>query len=165
VRCTRHCSEEVIGCPQTVVWNFELSGCRVELEEVEFHVLVNFHYGSFIAASVTIIWRGEDSDNVALVRPVVSVHDKLMSARNSHEAIGVIELLADVLAERVASSTWRDTPATSIVGVRPEQVANWAFVRDFLHTVELSNLIECVDGRREPAMKAENSVVNYSCEW
>ena len=48
-----------------------------------------------------------------------TLHHQLVGARDECKAIVVVESLADVLAERVASAAWRDTPAAAIVGIRP----------------------------------------------
>lgn len=48
---------------------------RVKLQKVVFHVFVNFHDGSLVAAAVAVVRCGEDGHDVALVRPIVPVHD------------------------------------------------------------------------------------------
>ena len=103
--------------------------------QTNFHVLVNLHYRCTVTASVAVVWCGENSDNVLVVRPVVSVHHELMGTCDPGEAIGVVELLRYVLAERVSSTTGRDAPTASIIGVGPEQVANGALVGNLLHAV------------------------------
>ena len=77
--------------------------------------------------------------------PVVAAHNKLMSTRYQFQSICMVELFRDVLAERVASTSGRDAPAAAVVGIRPKQVADGSFVGNFLHTVELTNLVEGVD--------------------
>ena len=103
--------------------------------QTNFHVLVDLHYRCTVAASVAVVWCGEHSDNVLVVRPVVSVHHKLMGTCDPGQAIGVVKLLRYVLAERVSSTTGRDTPTASIIGVGPEQIANWALMGNLLHAV------------------------------
>ena len=77
--------------------------------------------------------------------PVVAAHNKLMSTRYQFQSICMVELFRDVLAERVASTSGRDAPAAAVIGIRPKQVADWSFVGNFLHTVELTNLVEGVN--------------------
>ena len=74
----------------------------------------------------------------------------------------MIELLRDVLAERVAGASGRNAPTTPIVWVRPEQVADWALVRSLLNPIELPNLVQSVDTWREAAVEAEDGVVDDS---
>jgi hypothetical protein len=97
-----------------------LAWCRVELQEVELHELVHLHNSSFITASVAIIGSREDSNHVAFMGPIVSVHHELMGASDADEVIGVVELLGNILTERVARSTGGDTPTTPIIGIRPQ---------------------------------------------
>lgn len=72
----------------------------------------------------------------------------------------MVERLADVLAERVAGAARRDAPAAAVVRVRPQQVAHRPLVRHLLHAIDLADLVECVDGRREAAVQAEDLVVD-----
>lgn len=88
--------------------------------QIILHELVDLHYGGLVSASVAVVRGGEDSDDVALVSPVVSVHDQLMGTRDSSEAVRVVKLLRDVLTETVASTSWGDAPTTSVIGVGPQ---------------------------------------------
>ena len=78
--------------------------------------------------------------------PVVAAHDKLMSTRYQFESICMVELLRDVLTERVASTSGRDAPAAAVIRVGPKQIADGSFVGNFLDAVELTNLVESVNG-------------------
>ena len=79
--------------------------------------------------------------------PVVAAHDQLMSTRYQFESIRMVELLRDVLSERIAGSSGRDAPAATVVRVGPEQIADGSLVGNFLDAVELADLVESVDGR------------------
>ena len=116
--------------------------------QIILHELVNLHYRGLVATSVAVVRSGEDCHDITLVCPVVSVHDQLMRSGNSRQVIRVVELLRDVLAETIASTTRADTPTTSVIGVGPEQVADWTFVRRLLHAVQLADLVKCVDTGR-----------------
>ena len=96
--------------------------------------------------------------------PVVSIHDKLMSTCDSHQVIGVIELFGDVLAERVASTSWRDTPTTSVIRVRPEEITDGTLVRSLLNAIELADLIKCIDRGGETTVEAENLILDDGSE-
>jgi len=78
---------------------------RVELQEVEFHKFVNFHDCGFVTATVAVVGRGEDRDHIALVRPVIAVHDELMGSCDTYQVVGVIKLFTNILAEGVAGTT------------------------------------------------------------
>jgi len=55
--------------------------------QIEFHKFIDFHDGSFVSASVAVVWSGKDRHDIPLVRPVVSIHHKLMSASDSSQAV------------------------------------------------------------------------------
>lgn len=80
-------------------------------------MFIDFHDCCFIPASVTIVGRREDSDDVSFLTPVVSVHDQLMSSSNEFEVVGMVELLGDVLSESVPCSPGRNSPAASVIWV------------------------------------------------
>jgi len=75
-------SQEVIWSSSVDVSKLVLLWSWVELQEGVFHKLINFHDGCFVTASITIVRGGEDGDDVSVVRPVVSIHDKLMGTSN-----------------------------------------------------------------------------------
>jgi hypothetical protein len=49
------------------------------------------------------------------------------------------------LTETVASTSRRNTPAASVIGVRPEQIAHGTLLGHLLNSIKLSNLVESVD--------------------
>ena len=103
----------------------------------------------------------------ALQNRAAHLHDKLVSARNQRQAVVVVELLRDVLAERVPvqhpnvsnsqvqllkcvlpSATRRDAPSRAVIGVRPQQVAHRALVRHLLRAS--SDLLSNAQSRKTP---------------
>lgn len=126
-----------------------LAGTRswVKLQKGILEVLVDFHDGCLVAASVAVVGCRKDGNNVTLLRPVESVHDQLMCSCHQCQAIVVVERFRNVLAKRVARTSWRDAPSTSVIWVRPQQVTHRTFVRHFLDTVDGSNVVQSVDRR------------------
>lgn len=90
-----------------------------------FHEFVDFHNCCLITTSITVVRGWEDSDDVSLMRPIVSVHDKLMGSWDKLEVVGMVELFWDILTERIACTSWWNTPSASIIWIRPQQIANW----------------------------------------
>eukprot|EP00401_Gymnodinium_catenatum_P017940 CAMPEP_0117606598 /NCGR_PEP_ID=MMETSP0784-20121206/79793_1 /TAXON_ID=39447 /ORGANISM="" /LENGTH=264 /DNA_ID=CAMNT_0005409681 /DNA_START=21 /DNA_END=816 /DNA_ORIENTATION=+ len=84
----------------------------VKLQEGVLQVLVDFHHGSLVAAPIAVVWRREDRDHVAVVAPVVTLHDKLVCAGDELQSVRMVELLRDVLAESIAGAAWRDAQAS-----------------------------------------------------
>jgi hypothetical protein len=51
--------------------------------QVEFHELVDGHNGSLVTAAVAVVRRTKYCDDIAVVSPVVALHDKLMGTSDS----------------------------------------------------------------------------------
>ena len=75
------------------------------------------------------------------MRPIISTHYKLMSAGYPRQVIAMIELFRNILTEGIAGTSGRDTPATSIVRVGPEKIADGSLVWHFLDAVKLPDLV------------------------
>lgn len=76
----------------------------------------------------------------------------------------MVEGFRYVLAERVACTTRRDSPATAVIGIGPQEVAHGTFMRNFLNSIKGSNIVECVDAWGETSVEAEDLVVDESGE-
>mmetsp|Transcript_48829 Transcript_48829/g.156165 ORF Transcript_48829/g.156165 Transcript_48829/m.156165 type:complete len:274 (-) Transcript_48829:2-823(-) len=87
--------------------------------------------------------------------PSVALHDELVGPRNEREAIAMVELLGDVLAEGVAGPSGAYAPAQAVVRVAPKEVAHGALVRHFLDSVNLPHLVQVVDVGRETTVLCE----------
>lgn len=78
-----------------------------------------------------------------------------MCPRYKRKSVIMIERFTDVLSKRVTRTTRRDAPPTSIVRIRPKQVAHWPFVRHLLHSVDTPDMIKRIDGGRETSVQTE----------
>lgn len=76
----------------------------------------------------------------------------------------MIKCFRDILPECVSSTTGGDTPAASVVGVTPQQIAHGALVRNFLDPIEGANVVESVDRGTQTAVKAEDLVLDEGGE-
>mmetsp|Transcript_99434 Transcript_99434/g.256998 ORF Transcript_99434/g.256998 Transcript_99434/m.256998 type:complete len:343 (+) Transcript_99434:194-1222(+) len=156
-------SQKVVGhALRAALWrDLLLHGRRVELQERVLEVLVDLHDGGLVAAAVTVIRCGEDRDDVPVMAPVVALHHKLVRTSDQLQAIRVVELFRDVLAEGVACAARRDAPAAAVVGVGPEQVAHGPLVGHFLDSVELADVVEGVEGGRDATVHADDLVLDH----
>jgi hypothetical protein len=107
---------------------------------------------------------GEDSYDISILRPVVSLHYELMGSCYQGETVVVVERFGDVLPKGVASTTRRDSPSAPVIWVRPEQVAHWSLVGYFLNTVEGADVVQRVNARREPTVQTKDLVVDQGGE-
>lgn len=87
-----------------------------------------------------------------------------MGSGDKCETVIMIKGLGDVLAESVSRSSRRDSPAAPIVRVGPEQVTHRTFMRHLLYPVQSSDVIEGINGGGEPAVEAEDLVVDKGGE-
>ena len=55
--------------------------------QVELHVFVDLHNRGLVAASVAVVGCREDCDDVAVMRPVVTIHYQLMGTGNQFQVI------------------------------------------------------------------------------
>ena len=60
--------------------------------QVKLHKLIHLHDGCLVAASVAVVRSTENCDNITIMRPVVTLHYKLMGTRNSSQTVCMIEL-------------------------------------------------------------------------
>ncbi len=78
-----------------------------------------------------------------------------MRTRNECQSVIVIKRLRDILPEGVPCPSRRNAPSAAIVRVGPQEVTHRSFMRDLLHTVNGTDMIEGVDGGRKTSVKAE----------
>ena len=102
----------------------------------------------------------ENCDDVAVLRPVVTLHYQLMGSGDQRQTIVMVESLRDVLSESVTGTTGRNAPSTTVVRVRPQEIAHGAFVGYFLDAVQGSDVIQSVDAGRQASVETEDLVVN-----
>ena len=138
---------------------------RVKLQKRVLQVIIQFHDGCLIAASIAVVGSREDGHDLTIMAPVVAFHDQLMSSCNQRQAVRVIERLRDVLAKGVASSARRDAPAAAVIWIRPQQVTHGPFMGHLLQSIQSANVVQRVNGRREAAVKAEDLPFHQSRQW
>jgi len=63
----------------------------------KFKWIIQFHEGRLVATSVAIVWRWEYCDHVAIVTPVVALHDQLMGTRHKCQAVCVVKGFRNIL--------------------------------------------------------------------
>mmetsp|Transcript_6316 Transcript_6316/g.26154 ORF Transcript_6316/g.26154 Transcript_6316/m.26154 type:complete len:296 (+) Transcript_6316:1482-2369(+) len=132
----------------------------IKLEEIPVHPLVNLHDRRLVPAPVAVIRRAEHRHHRLIVRPLVPVLHQLVRSGDQVQAVAVVELLRDVLTERVPRASRGDAPAAPVVGVGPQQVAHRAFVRHLLRPRELAYVLQRVQTGAQAAVRAEDLVLD-----
>ena len=156
-------SQEVVGgsaCDMrlTTTWRW------VKHQEIVIHLFVDFHYSSLVATPITVVWRWKDRHNLLLMAPIIASHHELMGASHRLQPILLYELVWNVLTKRVAGSSWRNTPACTIVGIWPQQVTHWPLVRYFYMTVNIPDHVQGVQAGAQTTVEAENLIFDDSCQ-
>lgn len=146
-----------------MLW-FSLFWRRIKLQESPVHELVDLQNGCFVSAPVAIVWSREHRHDILLVAPVEAVHDQLVCTADKFQAIRLVKLFANILAERVASASGRNSPAHAIIGVRPEEITYGPLVWNLLDTIQLLYLVEGINTRWQSAVEAEDLVAHDSGE-
>ena len=100
------------------------------------------------------------------------LHDQLVGSGDQGQAVGVVEGLRYVLAEGVPGPSGRDSPASAVVRVWPQQVTHrtleeWAIIN--LHLITISMIVQCVlhivTGRYLPnVFLSTDRIYNNVCE-
>lgn len=109
---------------------------------------------------IAVVGSRPDGNALLVEVPLVAFHNQLMSAADGFRAVGLIERLYDISPEEVAGAAWGDGPALNLFWVRPEQIAHGAIMRHLNLAVNGADLVQRIDGRRQPAMDAEQLIVN-----
>mmetsp|Transcript_51215 Transcript_51215/g.100590 ORF Transcript_51215/g.100590 Transcript_51215/m.100590 type:complete len:356 (+) Transcript_51215:249-1316(+) len=119
-------------------------------------LVVELHQCGLISASITVVRSRKDRDNVLIMTPIVSIHDKLVCSCDEFQSVPVVELLRNVLPECVPSASGGYAPPLPVVWVRPKKVTHRSFVRNLLKPVEGPDGIDGVHRWGEPAVVTED---------
>ncbi|GIX63446.1 SET domain-containing protein-lysine N-methyltransferase [Babesia caballi] len=121
----------------------------------------------YVTTSAARLRRGvkpPHRDEHAVEPPLVPLHDELVRARDGLDLVLVAKLPHDVAAEEESGAARTRAPAVHGLGVAPHEVAHGALVRHLLLAVEVPDLVDGGDGRREPAVDAKVPVVDQRAD-
>lgn len=136
-------------------------GCRVENVEVSFSSWGNLEDAGQITATVTVI-RGTPNSRQAIIKhdhvPLIA---ELMCAQNVRHGVDLEELLHDLRAKCISSSSWTKRKLISVaVWIAPYQIGHWPFVGNLSEAVDNFDLVYAVYARAESSVNAEDLVIN-----
>ena len=86
--------------------------------------------------------------------------DKLVRASDEIESVDVVEFRGYFVSKKPSCSTRGHCPSLDVFGVRPDEVAESTFVRDFLSASDDPNLIKGANFWREAAVDTKDFTVN-----
>ena len=92
------------------------------------HEFIDFHNSCLVTTAVAVVRSREDSNHIPFMRPIVSIHHQLMSSWYQFQIVCMVKLFRDILSERIAGTSWGDTPTASIIRVWPQEIANRSMI-------------------------------------
>mmetsp|Transcript_17525 Transcript_17525/g.54741 ORF Transcript_17525/g.54741 Transcript_17525/m.54741 type:complete len:529 (-) Transcript_17525:13-1599(-) len=123
--------------------------------------LVDGHHAAGVVELAAVVWGGEDGDELAAGEELVAVLDDLVGAADEVEVHLAEELGDDVLAEGEGDAAVVLAPAHHVlVRVGPEEVAEEARVGDVRRSDDPLDLVDLLELGREPAVAAEDFLVD-----
>jgi hypothetical protein len=109
---------------RTAVTAALLTWSLVKHKKIIIHVFVDLHDCCVVSTSICVVGCTEYCNKRFVVGPIITSHDNLMSARNKHKPVFMIELLGHISAEYISCSSLWNTPARPrVIGlgrVRPK---------------------------------------------
>lgn len=87
-----------------------------------------------------------------------------MGTRDHLQVVGMVELLSDVLTESVTSASGIHAPSSSVIRIRPKQIAHRSFVRHLLESFERADVVEGLNAGRQSSVEAEKLIFHNGSE-
>lgn len=123
--------------------------------------ITDFQNRRQIPTSVTVIRRGPYCAEAIVVENLISFLTELVSAEDMRHAVYFQKLLDHLRSKCVSSSSGTQRKLISFrVGITPYQVCHWSLVRYFSESVDDFDLVYGVDAWTQPAVYAEDIVVD-----
>lgn len=134
---------------------------RVEDVEEPLPLIAHLEHARHVPAPVAVVGRAPDGAQPVVVQDLVALLAELVGAEDVGHPVDVEELLDDLRAERVACPAGREGELVALrVRVAPDQVRHGALVGDLAEAVDDLDLVDAVDARAQPAVHAEDLVVD-----
>ena len=112
--------------------------------------------------SITIVRSAPYCGELSIEKDLIAFHTQLVGSINLFHSILMEESFHHVLAKHVAgSSGWQSETCVVCVWVWPHQVSERAFMRYFLNSFDLLDILDMLKGGREPCMDTKDSCINY----
>lgn len=125
----------------------------------------DFEDTSVVAASIAVIGGAPNCAELVIEENTVTFHTELVSAENVLHIVHLKEFFHDLRTESVASASRRDGELLfTRIRVRPNEIGHRTFMGYFSEPVDNLYLIEGVDGGRETAVDAEDTIINNDAE-
>ena len=91
---SRRYLEEIVRHTRRIAlrdWVLPLAGLGVELQEGVLEVIVDLHDRRLVTTPVAVIRCGKNRDDVAIMCPIVALHDELVRTGQKLQTVDVVE--------------------------------------------------------------------------
>lgn len=134
---------------------------RVKDVEESLPLIANLEHARHVPASVAVVRRAPDGAQPVIVQDLIPFLTELVRAEDVVHPVDVEELLHNLRAERVPRAAGREGELVALrVRVAPDKVGHGSLVRDLAEAVDDLDLVDAVDARAQPAVHAEDLVVD-----
>lgn len=141
----------------------ELGLLNRRLQDLEgaHQVVVDGHDSAGVVELVAVIGRGEDRDELALRKELISILDYLVGTADEIKVVFPEELFYDIGTEGEGDTTIVLSPSyETLLGIGPQQVANETGVSYIAGADDLLDLLHLLKFRGQATVAAEDLVVD-----
>lgn len=133
-----------------------------------------FHNSCQIIASVAIIRSTPNCHQVFILKikkikyfkPInITLLNKLMGPRNQIDSVNVTKVISNFWSKYPTSASCINGPIFNIFRIRPHQITEWSFMRDFYLSIYCSDLINCLNLGTKTTVNTECFSINNSSNW
>ena len=149
--------------------------CWPQFRERAAQLLIYYEHGTVVVELVAVVGRREDRQQLHICEELVPVLHYLVPAHDQVEPVLVDKLLDHLLTEHIGGSAVIFAPAARFYArgeglcpcrwVGPQQIAEQTGVWDLRRPLQLVDLLEVLQVWREPAMHAQDFVLNQCGNW
>jgi len=135
---------------------------RLRLEHLEIVILARIHTQNcrLVAAAIAIVGCRPDGHKLMAKMPLEAILGQLMSPAYEGYSICAAELLHHIAAKEFSMSPRRCSPSRCLLGIAPEEIRYAAALGDLMAAVQLTELIQLLDFRRQATMNAKYFPIN-----
>ena len=134
---------------------------RIKDVEEPLHLIADLEHARHVPTPVAVIRRAPYRAQPIVIEHLIPLLTQLMRAQDMRHLIDVEELFHHLRPKRIPGPAGRERKLIPLgVRIAPDEVGHGPLVRDLAEAVDDFDLVDAVDGRAEPAVHAEDLVVD-----
>lgn len=124
-------------------------------------VAIDIHKGSVVVELAAVVGGSENCHQFSLPEELVPFLNHLVGSANQVNVKFRQNIFHHILAESITHSSLALPPSCNIgVGVRPEDIADESLIRNLNRSLDVDQVFEVVEVRRESSMHTQNLLIN-----